>query len=304
MQEAMRLMRAGDLTGATAAIQRGLGAQEPASTPQRPRRQKRRYELYVPSTYDGQPLPLIVMLHGCTQTAADFATGTRMNEVAEERGCFVLYPEQTRSANQQKCWNWFNTGSQLRDMGEPAAIAGLIREVSAEHAIDASRVYVAGLSAGGAMAVILGRTYPELFAAVGVHSGLPYGAAHDLPSALAAMRSGGAADHFDRPLPTIVFHGDRDATVHPVNGEKVAEQALGPCTCDVEHDDAPDDDGERTVTRKLFKDEGGAVIVESWLIHGAAHKWSGGDPRGSHTDAAGPDASREMARFFLERSRQ
>lgn len=307
MQEAMRLMQRGDLRGATAALQRRLGAAANDAAPPAPSTSlaggERRYELFVPSAYRGQALPLIVMLHGCTQTPADFAIGTRMNEVAEAHDCFVLYPEQSRAANKSGCWNWFETGSQRRDSGEPAIIVGLIESISAKYSIDAARVYVAGLSAGGAMAVILGRTHPEIFAAVGVHSGLPFGAAHDVASAFAAMRSGAAdVDPHEGQMPTIVFHGDRDATVHPRNGERVAEQATGPCTCDVTRDDVPHD-GERGVTRKLFKDEAGTVIVESWLIHGGAHQWSGGDPRGSHTDAAGPDASREMVRFFLERVR-
>lgn len=263
---------------------------------------KRRYKLFVPAGYRGQPLPLIVMLHGCTQTPEDFATGTRMNEVAGKRDCFVLYPEQPRSANAQRCWNWFHAHNQRRDAGEPALIANLVGEVASKYAIDRSRIYVAGLSAGGAMAVILGRTHPELFAAVGVHSGLPFGAAHDLPSALSAMRSGanGSAPQAASTIPTIVFHGDRDTTVHPANGEKVASQALGPCTCDEADDDTAAPGGSRDFSRKVFKDAEGKVVVESWVIHGGAHKWSGGDPRGSHTDAAGPDASREMVRFFLE----
>jgi poly(hydroxyalkanoate) depolymerase family esterase len=336
LREVMQLMRAGDLRGATAAIQRGLGGQDhPASVHPAPDASqpvierpavapepgegaarfiggthasasgKRRYKLFIPGAYRGQPLPLLVMLHGCTQTPADFATGTRMNEVAAERGCFVVYPEQSRSANHARCWNWFNTGDQRRDAGEPGIIASLVRELIAKYAIDPSRIYVAGLSAGGAMAVILGRTHPELFAAVGVHSGLPFGAAHDMPSALAAMRSGpgSRAQQPGMAMPTIVFHGDRDTTVHPANGDKVAEQATGPCTCDVTEDNAGADSGARTFSRKRFKDSEGTVMVESWLIHGAAHKWSGGDPRGTHTDASGPDASREMMRFFLERSR-
>jgi len=142
----------------------------------------RRYKLFVPSVYRGQPLPLVVMLHGCTQTPDDFATGTRMNILAEERGCFVAYPAQSQKANISKCWNWFKPSDQDRDQGEPAIIAGLVRELLRTYRLDPERVYVAGLSAGGAMPVILGRTYPDMFAAVGVHSGLPYAVAHDLPS--------------------------------------------------------------------------------------------------------------------------
>lgn len=336
LREAMRLMKSGDLRGATAAIQRGLGRHAaPASEAQTARsfvdeatvvppvdrepatgearfisgRHQgaaggRRYELFIPPGYHGQPVPLIVMLHGCTQSPADFATGTRMNALATERDCIVVYPEQPRSANPSLCWNWFNASDQRRDAGEPAIIVSLVRELMATYAIDPARIYVAGLSAGGAMAVILGRTHPELFAAVGVHSGLPFGAAHDVSSAFAAMRTGagGGAAQPSRAMPTIVFHGDHDKTVHPANGEKVAVQATGPCMCDVMHDDAKPVSGTRTYSRRLFKDPEGNVVVESWLIHGGAHQWSGGDPRGTHTDPAGPDASREMLRFFLERT--
>src|SRR5690606_27913096 len=150
----------------------------------------RNYKLYIPSSYDGQPLPLMVMLHGCTQDPADFATGTRMNEIAEEKQCFVVYPAQAQSANSARCWNWFKAIDQKRDQGEPSLIAGITRQVSDTYQIDAKRVYIAGMSAGGAMAVIMGTLYPDLYTAVGVHSGLPYASAQDLPSALAAMKNG------------------------------------------------------------------------------------------------------------------
>src|SRR6266550_8361601 len=194
----------------------------------------RRYKLFVPSAYRGQPMPLFVMLHGCTQTPDDFATGTRMNILAEERGCFVAYPAQSKKANISKCWNWFKASDQGRDRGEPAIVAGLVRELLLTYGLDQKRVYVAGLSAGGAMAVILGRTYPDMFAAVGVHSGLPYRVAHDLRSAFAAMhRPDTANPRGERPesarawrsaVPTIVFHGDRDMIVHPGNGKRVATE--------------------------------------------------------------------------------
>jgi poly(hydroxyalkanoate) depolymerase family esterase len=173
------------------------------------------------------------MLHGCTQTPDDFATGTRMNMLAEERACFVVYPAQAHNANVSKCWNWFKTGDQRRGQGEPAIIAGLVGELLLAYGLDRERVYVAGLSAGGAMAVILGRAYPELFAAVGVHSGLPYGAAHDLPSAFVAMRhhdpaspSVAPGDNAQAGIPTIVFHG---TSTHgsSCNGEKVVSQSAG-----------------------------------------------------------------------------
>ncbi|MEO8599809.1 MAG: PHB depolymerase family esterase, partial [bacterium] len=201
----------------------------------------RSYKLYIPSSYHGQALPLVVMLHGCTQSPDDFAAGTRMNAIAEEKQCFVVYPAQTQSANSSKCWNWFNAIDQQRDQGEPSIIAGITRQIISTQNIDARQVYIAGMSAGGAMAVIMGRLYPDLYTAVGVHSGLPYAAAHDLPSALAAMKGGVAGrsaaikshasasgDTAQRSaIPIIVFHGDRDTTVHPRNGEKVMTQSQG-----------------------------------------------------------------------------
>ena len=188
----------------------------------------RHYKLYVPSCYEGQPMPLLVMLHGCLQDPDDFAAGTQMNAVAEERGCLVLYPAQTQDANHTRCWNWFSALDQDRGQGEPAIIAAMARDVMARYPVHQSQVYIAGLSAGGAMAVIVGTLYPDLFAAVGVHSGLPFAAARDLPSALLAMRAGAARAQASLTAgqPVIVFHGDRDRTVHPANGEAVLEQGL------------------------------------------------------------------------------
>ena len=188
----------------------------------------RTYKLFIPSRSQGQQLPLLVMLHGCTQSPDDFAAGTRMNFLAEEQNCFVVYPEQPSGANQAKCWNWFRAGDQRRDGGEPSLIAGITRQIMRDHAIDPKRVYVAGLSAGGAAAAIMGATYADLYAAVGIHSGLACGAASDLPSAFAAMRQGnasGATGKAGSPVPTIVFHGDRDTTVHPNNGDRILEQS-------------------------------------------------------------------------------
>ena len=191
----------------------------------------RSYKLYIPSGHDAQPSPLIVMLHGCTQSADDFAAGTRMNFAAEKRGCFVVYPVQPQAANASKCWNWFRASDQVRDRGEPALIAGITRQVMRDHNIDPRRVYVAGLSAGGAAAAIMGEAYPDLYAAVGVHSGLACGSAHDLPSAFSAMRGQANMQRAEgrragtRVMPTIVFHGDRDTTVHPCNGAHVISRA-------------------------------------------------------------------------------
>ncbi|WP_336489604.1 extracellular catalytic domain type 1 short-chain-length polyhydroxyalkanoate depolymerase [Methylobacterium nigriterrae] len=260
----------------------------------------RTYKVYVPSGYTGQALPVVVMLHGCTQSADDFAAGTRMNELAEELTFLVAYPEQPQSANLQKCWNWFNAAEQQRDAGEPSLIAGIAREVVREFSADPTRVYAAGLSAGGAAAAIMASTYPDVFAAVGVHSGLPYGAAKDMPSAFAAMNGGGAAQpRGTRPsVPTIVFHGDADRTVSPVNGDHVIAQAVPKAGLQktVTHGETP---GGMTYTRTTQSDGKEPAFLEHWVLHGAGHAWSGGSSNGSYTDPRGPDASREMMRFFL-----
>lgn len=265
----------------------------------------RAYRLFIPSRYRQQPLPLVVMLHGCTQSPDDFAAGTRMNFIAEERNCFVVYPAQPSRANQAKCWNWFRTADQQRGKGEPSLIAGITRQIMHDYSVDPKRVYVGGLSAGAAAASIMGATYDDLYAAIGIHSGLACGAATDLPSALVAMRQGGSdprAISGDRPtVPTIVFHGDRDTTVHPNNGGQILEQSLGTMSKQkkVHRGQVP---GGHAYTRTILSDAGGRGMLEHWNIHGAGHAWSGGSPAGSYTDPRGPDATREMLRFFLEHS--
>src|SRR5467141_578687 len=267
----------------------------------------RSYKLFIPSRYQGQPLPLVVMLHGCTQSPDDFAAGTRMNFIAEEQTCFVVYPAQRSEANQAKCWNWFRTADQQRGRGEPSLIAGITRQIMRDYSVDPKRVYVGGLSAGAAAAAIMGATYNDLYAAIGVHSGLACGAAIDLPSAFVAMRQGGGSD--DRvilgdgpPVPTIVFHGDRDITVHPNNGDQILEQAIKTTNTpkQVHRGRVP---GGHAYTRTIHTDASGRGIFEHWNIHGAGHAWSGGSPAGSYTDPRGPNATREMLRFFLEHSR-
>jgi poly(hydroxyalkanoate) depolymerase family esterase len=265
----------------------------------------RAYKLYVPTSYRGEAMPLIVMLHGCKQNADDFAAGTRMNEFAEELGFIVAYPEQARSANSSGCWNWYDPEDQKRDGGEPSLIAGITRQVMADYAVIPGRVFIAGLSAGGAMAAIMGATYPDLYAAMGVHSGLPYGAADDLRSAISAMRGANAyRGRGERPFPTIVFHGDRDMTVHPSSMLPIVRPAsrLGwvfrrqPLTVE-----GGEENGRR-YTRTIRKDWKGKAMLEHWLVHGAGHAWSGGNPRGSYADPRGPDATRAMLGFFLQTS--
>jgi poly(hydroxyalkanoate) depolymerase family esterase len=268
---------------------------------------RRAYKLYSPSRYGDEPRPLIVMLHGCTQSADDFAAGTRMNFAAEEHACFVVYPEQPVSANASKCWNWFKGSDQQRGRGEPALIAGITRQVMRDHRVDARRVYIAGLSAGGAAATIMGEAYPDLYAAVGVHSGLACGAARDLPTAFAAMRGDDplhasmSRKPGERALPTIVFHGDRDTTVHPRNSAEVIARANAGSPSDASVDRGSV--SGRRYTRSIQRDANGRSVLEHWEIHGAGHAWSGGNAAGSFTDPTGPDATQEMLRFFLEHAR-
>jgi poly(hydroxyalkanoate) depolymerase family esterase len=315
MAETFRLMKGGKLAEAAEALQRGLQGRtssHPTSEPAPATGQfldltftnpsgKRPYKLYIPSGYHNQPVPLIVMLHGCTQSPDDFATGTRMNAVAEQYTCIVAYPEQVRYANLQRCWNWFSPEDQQRGHGEPSIIAGITQTVINDYAVDRNRIYIAGLSAGGALAAIMAQAYPDLYAAAGIHSGLASGAAHDLQSAMAAMANGapGKPDTTSRRIvPTIVFHGDRDAAVNPANADSVIAQALrdGKLVTETRDGDTPDG---HTYTTTLFRDRSGATVGEVWHVHGGGHAWFGGDPSGSFTDPQGPDATQEMLRFFL-----
>lgn len=344
MGEAARLMRSGSLMEATAAIQRALGSSprsaaagsagddiidvearvvvdaDASPAPGSAERTSgesftsghfrnecggRDYKFFEPERADGRPLPLVVMLHGCTQDPDDFARGTRMNALARSQGFVVLYPAQSQRANAQRCWSWFKHNHQARGKGEPAILAGMVRHVVATHGIDPARVYVAGLSAGGAMAAILGDAYPDLFAAVGVHSGLPTGSARDVQSAFAAMNGGAQPVRRGArpgpPPPTIVFHGDADKTVHVVNGERVLEAAGLTARPDASRGSSA---AGVPYSRRFHVDSQGMERAEQWTIHGAGHAWSGGDLAGSYTDPRGPDASAEMLRFFLQHAKE
>jgi poly(hydroxyalkanoate) depolymerase family esterase len=282
----------------------------------------RSYKLFIPSGYIGQEVPLVIMLHGCTQSPNDIAAGTRMNALAEEQIFLVAYPAQAQTANMNKCWNWFEVSDQQRGRGEPSLVAGITRQIIDEYDVSDGRVYVVGMSSGGAMAAIMGEAYPDLYAAVGIHSGLAPGAAHDMPSAFAAMHQGGAAtSRREVPIATstmqpartvaaIVFHGDRDKTVHPRNADRLLEHY-----CAAKTTGSRDEVGETTprgtvrqgqvpgghaYTRATYRDAGGREIVERWTVHGLGHAWSGGSSSGSYTDPRGPDATAEMVRFFNE----
>lgn len=332
LDSASRLSRAGRLQAATQAIQRALQSASistaPASARQKPffaapaaaastserddsfirgthsaAGLQRDYKLFVPGSRAEGRRPMVVMLHGCTQNPDDFAAGTAINAVAEAEGFYVLYPWQSDQANPQRCWNWFKHNHQSRGRGEPALIADMARAVTAHYPVDADRIYIAGLSAGGAMAAVCGAAYPDVFAAVGVHSGLPAGAAAELQSALAAMRSGPPG----RPtsiagsgMPTIVFHGDADVVVHPANGDAVFEHSAG-SVAEVEVERL--NKAGRACTRRVVRGADGKILAEQWRIHGAAHAWSGGSSSGSYTDVRGPSATAEMLRFFRSHER-
>ena len=261
------------------------------------------YRLYLPADHEQRELALVIMLHGCTQSPEDFAVGTRMNALAEEFGLIVAYPHQTRLANPQGCWNWFDRRHQNRGSGEPAKLAGLAQALAKEFDVRRERVFAAGLSAGGAMAEILAQTYPDVFEAVGIHSGLPYKSAGDVPSAFAAMN--GSAPFNPAPLATsdrhsrrIIVHGMADHTVNSVNGERLLDEAERGEPALTRSDLDWSIEGGR-VSRRALKDADGQPVAEQWLVEGGRHAWFGGDPRGSYTQAVGLDASRVMVRFFL-----
>ena len=267
---------------------------------------RRSYRLYRPGWHHLGARPLVVMLHGCKQDPHDFAAGTRMHARGLGRGWYVLYPGQARQANRMGCWNWFESIHQQRERGEPSILAGMTREIIARHRIDPDWVYVAGLSAGGAMAAILATTHPDLFAAAGIHSGLPPAAASGLVAGLELMKRGpgrprpGQARAPRKTVPTIVFHGDQDDTVHPGNGEALIAASGLAATVTV-RGVSP---GGRSYTRTVHHDQTGRIDAEHWVIHGSGHAWSGGDPAGSYTDPLGPDASAEMSRFFQRHRRR
>jgi poly(hydroxyalkanoate) depolymerase family esterase len=263
--------------------------------------------------------PLLVMLHGCTQDADDFATGTRMNRLAEENSFLVVYPIQPAAGHPQKCWNWYEPAHQARGAGEPARIAALVQDLIGSERVDPARVYIAGVSAGGAMALTLAAQYPELFAAVGVHSAIAVGAASGVQEALLAMRDGPAAGRAEaevivsamgsraRLVPLILFHGAADQVVAVANAERLESQWVQAAAriagaMQLERASSERQAGGRKINHRTTR-LGTQTVVESWLVEGLGHAWSGGSTDGSYTDPAGPDASAEMMRSFATHSR-
>lgn len=275
------------------------------------------YELYVPASYrPGTPMPLVVALHGCTQTAAAFRTLSHLDEQAAADGFIVAYPEQTVSNNQLRCWNWYTDANVNRSVGEPSLIAGVTLQLESQYTVDPSRVYVTGLSAGGAMAAVMATTYPDLYAAVGVGSGCEYtgGAAcagyKSADPEQAGKRAYEAMGSFARPVPFIVFQGDQDKTVPPVNADQLVrtEQITADYADDgVENGSVPTapiktvtgrSEGGRSFTVKYYSDGHGHELGEYWIVNGMGHAWSGGDASQQYSDAAGPDESTAMYDFF------
>jgi poly(hydroxyalkanoate) depolymerase family esterase len=275
----------------------------------------RRYKLFIPSGYNkAKPAPLLVVLHGCTQDPDDIARGTRFNEIAGSRGFLVAYPEQPQKYNGLKCWNWFDSAHQSRDKGEPALIASITQRVMHDYSVDSKRVYIAGVSAGGAMALTTAYAYPELFAAAGIHSGIAYAAVTSIANALTAMHSGapdqgslasavvkafGSARHF----PAIVFQGKADKSVHWVNASQVVSQLVQSYSPEnvTRLSTTPGEASGYHFTKTTYGVD--RPLIEEWMVDELGHAWSGGSKDGTYTDVNGPDASREMIRFFLEHPR-
>jgi len=258
---------------------------------------RRSYKLYIPANVGERPRGLILMLHGCNQNPDDFAIGTAMNELAGLHGLLIAYPHQTRADNPSGCWNWFRPGDQLRGQGEPAILAGIASELASEFDLGREQMFAAGLSAGGAMAMVLGETYADLFGAVGIHSGLDYRAACDVASAFAAMRGSPGSQLAPGPaelkVRTIVFHGSSDATVHPCNADRISARVRASS----DQDEFSTQRGAGYTRATLGPEQ--APLFEKWSVDGLGHAWSGGNSAGSFTDARGPSASAEMVRFFV-----
>ena len=278
---------------------------------------RRHYYLYLPGRYAvTKSWPLLVMLHGCKQDPVTFSSGTRMNQLADQQGFLVLYPEQKRLANVFRCWNWFDS-AVLRADGEAALIAGMVREVTATYGVDPTRVYIAGLSAGGAMTSVMASCYGNLFAACAVHSGLMYGAAESVSEATKAMKDGSRASPENTArqamaqkdfafVPALVIHGNKDGTVNPVNADQVVEQFMAMATlsggdnAELTQFTSSEHGGERYPYEIREYRRGDNLLLKKVSVEGLDHAWSGGNGEHAFNDPNGPDASRMIWEFFTD----
>lgn len=280
----------------------------------------RSVRMFVP-TKPASPASLVVMLHGCAQTGEQFADATQMDALAETEGFVVAYPEQSAQTISTKCFRWYEPAHQARDVGEPKDLADGTIEIVAAHGVDAERVYVAGISAGAAMAVILGATYPDRFTAIGVVAGIEYKGATSIGDAFTTTMSGGPSPDAQgalafaamgaraRAVPTFVVHGTSDGIVAKVNGDQVAAQwlktntlVLGAGTIDPVA--ALTGNAGYPFTRFVYRATGnGASVVEHYVVDGLGHAWPGGKDGGSYSDKRGPNASALVWGFFKGRTR-
>lgn len=278
----------------------------------------RYYEGYVPTSYvPGTPVPLVVVLHGCSQTTGNVAAGSRFNSLAESKGFVVLYVQQSAYANGALCWNWFQWSNQFRGSGEPSLIAGITALVRSNYSIDPQRVHITGISAGGSMATVMGATYPDVFASVAVHAGCEYngypcGSSGGPSPTTSGNQIVDAMGNYGRVVPVQVWHGTADTTVYPVNGGQVISswaQANDRISDGIDNnniDDVADATttgtvtGGRSWTRSTYRNSTtGLRVMEKWLVTGMGHAWSGGSSAGSFTDPAGPDATQLSWDFFV-----
>jgi poly(hydroxyalkanoate) depolymerase family esterase len=297
----------------------------------------RKFKLWVPvtietSSQNERVWPLVMLLHGCTHGAQDMAAISGMNEVAATNQFLVVYPEQVRRANLMKCWNWFRPKHQARDAGEPSILAAVVDQVRSTHNVDAGRIYVAGVSAGGAMASILAATYPDIFAALAVFAGAEFKAATSTSEAFAAMKHGGPDPlrqgqlAFEtmrsgltfkdrRRMPLIVFHGTADTRVNPVNADQaIAQWGKTNESLSAAHGESGFALTEKVIDgrmpnhvpdgyvyqRHIYLEADARPLMEKWLIQGLGHAWCGSPKPSRYGDPKGPNASAEIWRFFRE----
>jgi poly(hydroxyalkanoate) depolymerase family esterase len=262
-------------------------------------------------------MPLVVALHGCTPSAGMFRQLTRWDALAEAKGFIVVFPQQSKDDNSMKCWNFFQQNHMQRGKGEPAVIAGLTQFIQQHYTVDAHRIYVNGLSAGGAMSSVMAATYPDLYAAAGIGSGCEYAATaacagyKSADPATAGQQAYQAMGQYARQMPVILFEGDQDTTVPPVNADQIVQQwqvtndyadgggrdgSIPVQPTGVTRGTAP---GGHPYTVTTYGDRGHKDLIQSWLVSGMGHAWSGGCSCEQYADPAGPDETGAMYAFFM-----